>query len=72
MVVTDCDIKPIYNKKKHGKYTCFLKLTGRKFILLVKECLQIQNMINMKDTIEHYFFFFFFFFFFFTISIEHH
>ena len=39
MVVTDCDINLFIINKIHGQYTCFLKPTERKFILLVKDCL---------------------------------
>ena len=36
MVVTDSDVKPIYNKQNLGKFTYFQRQIGKKFTKLVE------------------------------------
>ena len=54
MVVTDCDIKPIYNKQNPRKVYLFSEANWEEIYSACERLsLKIQNMINMKDTIEH-------------------
>ena len=54
MVVTDCDIKPIYNKQNPRKVYLFSKANWEEIYSACERLsLKIQNMINMKDSIEH-------------------
>ena len=54
MVVTDCDIKPIYNKQNPRKVYLFSKANWEEIYSACERLsIKIQNMINMKDSIEH-------------------
>ena len=54
IVVTDCDIKPIYNTHNSRKVNLFSKAYWEEIYSACERLsLKIQNMINMKDAIEH-------------------
>ena len=53
MVVTDCDIKPVYNKQKPRKVYLFSKANCEKIYSACENLsVKIQNMVKLKDSLE--------------------
>ena len=54
MVVTDCDIKPVYNRQNPRKVYLYSKANWEEIYSACERLsVKIQNMINLKDNIEH-------------------
>ena len=53
MVVTDCDIKPVYNKQNPQKVYLFSKANWEEIYSACENLsVKIQNMVKLKDSLE--------------------
>ena len=53
MVVTDCDIKPVYNKHDPRKVYLFSKANLEEIYSAFENLsIKIQNMVKLKDSLE--------------------